>query len=234
MLTTEPRRFAAQLAPLAGFLEHMGERFALAGHRIALVGGPVRDAFLGRLASAPDLDFTTDARPEQTVAVLSGWAEHTWDQGIRFGTVGARIEGQDCEITTYRSEHYDAESRKPEVNFGDSLLGDLGRRDFTVNAMALELPTLTLVDAFNGVSDVRERIIRTPGSPEASFGDDPLRMLRAARFAAQLGFEVDPTTFESPRQFPNQVMRAHLARVNRDRPSTSPAQGLVDFIKPGR
>lgn len=203
---------AAQLAPLAGLLEGMGERFTASGYRIALVGGPVRDALLGRLATAPDLDFTTDARPEQIAAVLSGWAEHVWDQGIRFGTVGARIEGRDCEITTYRSEHYDPQSRKPEVNFGDTLLGDLGRRDFTINAMALELPSLGLVDAFHGVADVQARIIRTPGSPETSFGDDPLRMMRAARFAAQLGFEVDSAVVDAMRR-----MRERLGIVSAER-----------------
>lgn len=203
---------AAQLAPLAGLLEGMGERFTASGYRIALVGGPVRDALLGRLATAPDLDFTTDARPEQIAAVLSGWAEHVWDQGIRFGTVGARIEGRDCEITTYRSEHYDPQSRKPQVNFGDTLLGDLGRRDFTINAMALELPSLGLVDAFHGVADVQARIIRTPGSPETSFGDDPLRMMRAARFAAQLGFEVDAAVVDAMRR-----MRERLGIVSAER-----------------
>lgn len=212
MLPEDARLMAAQLAPLAGLLEGMGERFTASGYRIALVGGPVRDALLGRLATAPDLDFTTDARPEQIAAVLSGWAEHVWDQGIRFGTVGARIEGRDCEITTYRSEHYDPQSRKPQVNFGDTLLGDLGRRDFTINAMALELPSLGLVDAFHGVADVQARIIRTPGSPETSFGDDPLRMMRAARFAAQLGFEVDAAVVDAMRR-----MRERLGIVSAER-----------------
>ena len=184
---------AAQLAPLAGLLTQVGGWFADAGHEVALVGGPVRDAFLGRLEAAPDLDFTTDARPEQALAILQSVAEATWEVGIRFGTIGARLWGRDCEFTTYRSEAYDSSSRKPQVQFGDSLPGDLGRRDFTINAMALQLPALTLVDPFDGLSDLQAGVIRTPGTPQDSFGDDPLRMLRAARFASQLGFEVEPT-----------------------------------------
>lgn len=184
---------AAQLAPLAGLLTQVGGWFADAGHEVALVGGPVRDAFLGRLEAAPDLDFTTDARPEQALAILQSVAEATWEVGIRFGTIGARLWGRDCEFTTYRSEAYDSSSRKPQVQFGDSLPGDLGRRDFTINAMALQLPALTLVDPFDGLSDLQAGVIRTPGMPQDSFGDDPLRMLRAARFASQLGFEVEPT-----------------------------------------
>jgi len=184
---------AAQLAPLAGLLTQVGGWFADAGHQVALVGGPVRDAFLGRLEAAPDLDFTTDARPEQALAILQSVAEATWEVGIRFGTIGARLWGRDCEFTTYRSEAYDSSSRKPQVQFGDSLPGDLGRRDFTINAMALQLPALTLVDPFDGLSDLQAGVIRTPGTPQDSFGDDPLRMLRAARFASQLGFEVEPT-----------------------------------------
>ncbi|MUH46151.1 MAG: CCA tRNA nucleotidyltransferase [Actinobacteria bacterium] len=179
-----------QLAPVAGLLTSLGNRFHDAGFAIALVGGPVRDAMLGRLNRDSDLDFTTDARPEQILALLEGWAEAIWDVGIRFGTVGARVHGRECEITTYRSEHYDPDSRKPAVEFGDSLAGDLGRRDFTINAMALALPALTLIDLFDGRDDLAAGLIRTPASPEQSFSDDPLRMLRAARFAAQLGFHV--------------------------------------------
>jgi poly(A) polymerase len=185
------------LAPLKPLLTNLGNRFQEAGYELSLVGGPVRDAFLGRLGQAPDLDFTTNARPEQILALLEGFAETTWDVGIRFGTVGARISGQECEITTYRSEHYDPDSRKPEVNFGESLLGDLGRRDFTINAMALRLPELTLVDEFNGIQDLAAGIIRTPHSPQMSFTDDPLRMMRAARFAGQLDFSVDGPTLQA-------------------------------------
>ena len=186
------------LAPLMGLLTRLGERFSEAGHEIALVGGPVRDALLGRAlatgarADQIDLDFTTSARPDEILALLDGWADTTWDVGIRFGTVGARVLGRECEITTYRSETYDPESRKPEIEFGDTLAGDLGRRDFTVNAMALRLPSMEFVDLFGGLADLDARVLRTPGSPEMSFSDDPLRMMRAARFASQLGFEVVP------------------------------------------
>jgi poly(A) polymerase len=179
-----------RLKPLAGLLDGIGRRFAENGHAIALVGGPVRDAMLGRLRDDSDLDFTTDARPAEILEILAPFAEATWDVGIKFGTVGSRIQGRECEITTYRSEHYDPESRKPAVNFGDSLEGDLARRDFTINAMALTLPGLALVDLFDGRADLGAKLIRTPGSPEHSFTDDPLRMLRAARFASQLGFHV--------------------------------------------
>lgn len=150
----------------------------------------MRDAMLGRLRDDSDLDFTTDARPPEILDILALFAEATWDVGIKFGTVGSRIQGRECEITTYRSEHYDPESRKPVVDFGDSLEGDLARRDFTINAMALTLPDLHLIDLFAGEADLRGKLIRTPGSPEHSFSDDPLRMMRAARFASQLGFHV--------------------------------------------
>jgi poly(A) polymerase len=195
--TFDPQQAAAQLAPLESLLTSLGNRFQEEEYELSLVGGPVRDAFLGRLGQTPDLDFTTNARPEQILALLEGFAETTWDVGIRFGTVGARIGGQECEITTYRSEHYDPDSRKPEVNFGESLLGDLGRRDFTINAMALRLPELTLVDEFDGIHDLAAGIIRTPNSPQMSFTDDPLRMMRAARFAAQLDFSIDGPTLQA-------------------------------------
>ena len=212
MPTFDPALALAQLAPLQGLLSDLGERFQAAGFEISLVGGPVRDVFLGRLGQAPDLDFTTNARPEQILALLEGYAETTWDVGIRFGTVGARIAGQECEITTYRSEHYDPASRKPEVNFGDSLLGDLGRRDFTINAMALQLPAMTLVDEYNGITDLAAGIIRTPNSPEMSFTDDPLRMMRAARFAAQLDFDIEPETLKAMVQMHERITIVSIER----------------------
>jgi poly(A) polymerase len=178
------------MIPLRPLLEDLGSRFARAGHRLALVGGPVRDALLGR--DSLDLDFTTDARPEQTVRLLRPWADAYWEIGREFGTIGARKGEYVVEVTTFRSDSYDAASRKPEVQFGDTLEGDLLRRDFTVNAMALELPGLTFVDPHGGLIDLAAGRLRTPGAPELSFGDDPLRMMRAARFAAQLGFEVVP------------------------------------------
>ena len=181
----------ASLAPIEKPLRRVGGRFADAGWEIALVGGPVRDALVGRLSFETDLDFTTNAQPEQIVELLEGWAEAVWDVGIRFGTVGARIDGREVEITTYRSESYDAQSRKPEVAFGNNLADDLARRDFTMNAMAVTLPSMEFVDLFDGIADLAARRIRTPGTAQSSFDDDPLRMMRAARFASQLDATVD-------------------------------------------
>ncbi|MGN0063480.1 MAG: CCA tRNA nucleotidyltransferase [Nocardioides sp.] len=184
------RRVGAELDRIGPVIDELGARFAAAGEELALVGGPVRDAMLGRLQS--DLDFTTSARPEVTERLLKGWAEATWDMGRAFGTIGCRKGEWDIEITTYRSESYDPDSRKPEVNFGDTLVGDLGRRDFTVNAMAVSVPGRQFEDPYGGLVDLAHRTLRTPGTPEMSFSDDPLRMMRAARFAAQLGFTPAP------------------------------------------
>lgn len=190
LITDVQARVVAELARIAPVTDELGKRFAAAGEEIALVGGPVRDAMLGRLHN--DLDFTTSARPEVTERLLKGWAEATWDIGREFGTIGCRRGEWQVEITTYRSEAYDPGSRKPNVQYGDSLVGDLARRDFTVNSMALVLPEERLEDPFGGVVDLAHRQLRTPGRPEDSFSDDPLRMMRAARFAAQLGFTVAP------------------------------------------
>lgn len=165
------------------------------GHELALVGGPVRDAFLGRAVT--DLDFTTDARPDRILDLVRPIAEAHWDVGREFGTIGARIDGEQVEITTYRADTYDGVSRKPVVAFGDTIEGDLHRRDFTVNAMALALPDLRLVDPTGGVEDLLAGTLRTPAEPEVSFGDDPLRMLRAVRFTSQLGFHLDLAAFEA-------------------------------------
>lgn len=166
--------------------------FAEAGRELAIVGGPVRDALLGR--ETHDLDFTTDARPDDILAIVTPVSTAQWDVGRDFGTIGARIAGEQVEITTYRADSYDGVTRKPTVEFGDSLEGDLARRDFTVNSMALRVPSRTLVDPTGGVEDLVAKRLRTPSDPAVSFGDDPLRMLRAARFSAQLGFDVDPAT----------------------------------------
>ncbi len=166
----------------------LGQRFVDAGFELSLVGGPVRDLFLGRVS--PDLDFTTDATPDQTLSIIKRWADNFWEIGRAFGTIGMKKSGFQIEITTYRAEAYDADSRKPAVAFGSSLLDDLLRRDFTINAMALRLPSLELVDPFGGVRDLHASVLATPGAPESSFSDDPLRMMRAARFAAQLGVAV--------------------------------------------
>jgi poly(A) polymerase len=189
-LADAQRDVAAELDRIAPVIDELGDRFTAAGHELALVGGPVRDAMLGRRHN--DLDLTTSARPDEIERLLAGWADATWDIGRAFGTIGSRKGSFQVEITTYRSEVYDASSRKPVVDFGDSLEGDLRRRDFTVNAMAVRLPSRAFVDPYGGVVDLAHGLLRTPGTPEDSFSDDPLRMMRAARFAAQLGFVVDP------------------------------------------
>ena len=171
----------------------LGERFAAAGHELALVGGPVRDAFLGH--RSPDLDFTTTATPDEILQLIKPMVDAHWDIGREFGTIGARIGDDHIEITTYRADKYDLDSRKPEVAFGKDLTEDLLRRDFTVNAMALRLPEKVFVDPFNGLRDLMDGVLRTPGKPEDSFSDDPLRMMRSARFVAQLEFEIEPETF---------------------------------------
>ena len=170
----------------------LAKQFKAAGFKLALVGGPVRDAILGRLGN--DLDFTTDALPKQSEKILEKWADSVWDIGAAFGTVAGKKGEITVEITTYRSESYDSSSRKPDVEFGKSIEADLARRDFTINAMALELTTdqPTFIDLFNGVTDLQNKLIKTPGKPEDSFTDDPLRMMRAARFMSQLNFKVDP------------------------------------------
>ena len=173
----------------------LGERFKAAGHELALVGGPVRDAFLGR--RSPDLDFTTTATPDEILQIIKPMVDAHWDIGREFGTIGARIGNDHIEITTYRADKYELDSRKPEVAFGKDLTEDLLRRDFTVNAMALRLPERVFVDPFNGLRDLIDGVIRTPGKPEDSFSDDPLRMMRGARFVAQLEFEIEPETFEA-------------------------------------
>jgi poly(A) polymerase len=167
----------------------LADRLAAAGHECYLVGGTVRDAFLGR--ESPDADLTTDARPDEIEAVVTGWADHVWLQGARFGTVGASKDGVPMEITTFRGDVYRPESRKPEVAYADRIEDDLVRRDFTVNAMALAMPEPRLIDPHGGAVDLAERRLRTPQAPETSFADDPLRMLRAARFVAGFGLVPD-------------------------------------------
>ena len=189
------REAVAQLAPVLPVLTDLGERFAAAGHDLALVGGPVRDAFLGRTSA--DLDLTTSARPDDIEPILAAWGSATWDMGREFGTIGARRGATVVEVTTFRADAYDGRTRKPVVAFGDSLEDDLVRRDFTVNAMALRLPDLAFVDPHGGLRDLEQRALRTPSAPEVSFGDDPLRMMRAARFVSQLGFVPAPEVLEA-------------------------------------
>ena len=188
-------RALAVLAGLPSDALELGRLFEAAGHELALVGGPVRDAFLGRLSA--DLDFTTSATPDETEAILARWGDAHWDIGRDFGTIGARRFARGgaadvvVEVTTYRTDAYDPSSRKPEVAFGETLEGDLSRRDFTVNSMAVRVPALAFVDPFDGLVDLARGLLRTPVDPRQSFDDDPLRMMRAARFAAQLDFAVD-------------------------------------------
>jgi poly(A) polymerase len=196
--------FPERLRPLVEATADLAERFATAGHSLYLVGGSVRDAIVtapgSRAADVdPDLDFTTDARPDTIEAIVSGWADAVWTQGKRFGTIGCRRGGRRYEITTHRGEAYRPDSRKPDVVFGDRVEDDLARRDFTVNAMALKLPDLELIDPFDGLADLSRRRLRTPLDPSVSFADDPLRMLRAARFASRLDLEPEPALVEAVR-----------------------------------
>ena len=185
--------------------------FTKAGHSLFLVGGSVRDALLGRLGT--DLDYTTDARPDEIMRLVSGWADAVWDIGIEFGTVGATKDGMTYEITTFRADSYDGVSRNPAVRFGDSIEADLKRRDFTVNAMAVNLATKRFVDPYGGMAAITARVLDTPATPEESFGDDPLRMMRAARFTSQLGFTVAPRVAEAMRAMSEQIERITPERI---------------------
>ncbi|MGH3225735.1 MAG: CCA tRNA nucleotidyltransferase, partial [Streptosporangiaceae bacterium] len=189
-MSDEQRKLAAALLrERAGAAAEIGRLFARHGYQLALVGGLVRDVFLGKQPTG-DLDLTTDAAPEQVLAIVRDWADRVWTIGIAFGTVGLRKGSSLFEVTTYRSERYDRTSRRPVVSYGRSLEEDLSRRDFTINAMAARLPDYELVDPFGGFDALQARVLRTPGRPRDSFSDDPLRILRAARFAAKLGFTV--------------------------------------------
>lgn len=190
----------------------LAREFSAAGFELALVGGPVRDAFLGR--PLHDLDFTTNARPDQILEVVRPLADAHWDIGRAFGTIGAKIHGHTVEITTYRTDAYDGQTRKPIVEFGDSLEADLVRRDFTVNSMALRLPEQVLVDPSGGVEDLLAGRLITPSAPEISFGDDPLRMMRAARFTSQLGFTVTLSTAEAMEALADRISIVSLERVS--------------------
>jgi poly(A) polymerase len=201
-----------RVAPLA---DELAARFAAAGHSLFLVGGSVRDALLGRLGS--DLDFTTDARPDAIQAILRGWADAVWETGIAFGTIGATRAGIQCEITTYRADRYDRVSRNPDVIFGDTVEGDLARRDFTVNAMAVQLPLQghgRFVDPYGGMGALARRELDTPATPEESFADDPLRMLRAARFVSQLGFTLAPRVRQALGAMAGEISRITVERVS--------------------
>ncbi|WP_313812506.1 CCA tRNA nucleotidyltransferase [Glutamicibacter sp.] len=196
---------------LPSVIFELADRFVAAGHELSLVGGPVRDLYLGRVS--PDLDFTTSALPDETIKVISGWAESIWDVGREFGTIAFKKGEHTLEVTTYRADAYDKDSRKPVVAFGDNLHDDLFRRDFTMNAMALRLPQLELVDPFDGVGSLKDSLIRTPGSPDVSFSDDPLRMMRAARFASQLKIEVSSEVRQAMAQMTERIEIISAERV---------------------
>ncbi|MCT9934695.1 CCA tRNA nucleotidyltransferase [Planotetraspora sp. A-T 1434] len=221
-----------RIAPVA---DELGELFAARGHELALVGGSVRDVFLGRIGN--DLDLTTDAAPERVLEIVKDWADAIWTIGIDFGTVGVRKAGWLLEITTYRSESYDPASRKPEVAYGDTLEGDLARRDFAVNAMAVRLPGHEFVDPYGGLPDLAAKVLRTPGTPEQSFDDDPLRMLRAARFASQLGFTVAPEAIAAMRAMAGRIEIVSAERIREELDKLIggawPRQGLTMLVDTG-
>ena len=215
----------------------LANAFKAAGFKLALVGGPVRDAILGRLGN--DLDFTTDAKPAQTKKILDSWADSVWEIGAEFGTIAARKGDIEVEVTTYRSETYDPDSRKPDVQFGESIEGDLKRRDFTINAMALELTTdtPTFIDLFGGIIDLESKLIKTPGKPEDSFSDDPLRMMRAARFMSQLNFAVDPSVVTAITKMADRLQIISAERIRDEFTKTlmsaNPRVGITLLVETG-
>jgi poly(A) polymerase len=221
---------AALLRSTAKPAAELGRIFARNGHQLALVGGPVRDVFLGRPVS--DLDLATDATPPQVLAIARDWADKVWETGIEFGTVGLRKGDTIFEITTYRSETYVPDSRKPAgIRYGTSLEADLRRRDFTVNAMAARLPSMELVDPFGGLRDLGDKVLRTPGSPEDSFTDDPLRIMRAARFTAQLGFTVAPEVAVAMRQLAPRLAVVSAERIRDELTKLLLAPGPRDPVR---
>lgn len=242
-LSQVQRRAVSELLRVSPVADDLARRFQEAGFTLALVGGSVRDALLGRLGN--DLDFTTDARPDDVLKIVRPWADSVWEVGIAFGTVGAQKQGRvgdlrqdfQIEITTYRSEAYDRTSRKPEVSYGDSIEDDLVRRDFTVNAMAVALPQKEFIDPHGGLQDLAAGVLRTPGTPEASFSDDPLRMLRAARFAAQLDFEVAPDVVAAMTAMAERIEIVSAERVREELNklilSGRPRKGLALLVDTG-
>ena len=227
-------RSLIERAPLASSL---AQAFKAKGFTLALVGGPVRDAILGRLGN--DLDFTTNALPQESKKILQAWAENVWETGIAFGTVAGKRGDTTVEVTTYRSEQYDPDSRKPEVEYGKEILGDLARRDFTVNSMALELTGQEpeFIDPFNGLGDLAKKVLRTPGKPSDSFNDDPLRMMRAARFASQLDFEIDTDVVSSIKDLSARIAIVSAERVRDELTkilmSPNPRKGITILVDTG-
>ena len=234
-LTRDQRSALTDLLRATPVIGELGGLFAQHGHELYLVGGSVRDVLLGTLVH--DLDFTTSARPDEIEAILRSWTKTVWDVGKDFGTISARKEPWIVEITTFRADSYRSDSRKPEVQFGDSVSEDLIRRDFTVNAMAIDASTGAFVDPHGGLDDLRQRQLRTPFAPERSFSDDPLRMMRAARFASQLGFSIEPATFQAMKDMADRIEIISAERV-RDELSKliltdSPRAGLDALVESG-
>jgi poly(A) polymerase len=201
----------ADLIPVPAAADRLGRSFAAAGHELHLVGGTVRDALLGR--PSDDLDFATDARPDAVLALIGPLADAIWTTGIDFGTVGAQVDGVRCEITTYRADRYDRVSRNPIVQYGETLADDLRRRDFTMNAMAVSVPDRVFSDPYGGLRDLAAGVLRTPAGAAESFADDPLRMLRAARFVAQLGVTPAADVVAAMTDMAEQLDRITIERV---------------------
>jgi poly(A) polymerase len=210
--STASTRILSALGESADLLKELGEKFSKNGFEISLVGGPVRDAVLGKLVK--DLDLTTNAKPEEIQKCLKDWADSIWDVGIKFGTVGAKVKDYVFEITTYRTEQYEDTSRKPSVEFGKTLEEDLARRDFTINAMALRLPNFELVDMYNGLTDLNNKILRTPLDAQISFSEDPLRMLRAARFMSKLDLKPQADLVEAMKTLADRLKIVSMERIN--------------------
>ena len=225
---------AVEVDPLA---RELGERFRAAGHELYLVGGAVRDLFLGRAREDQELDFATDATPHETIRVLRGWADALYMVGVRFGTVGARKDGRRLEITTFREEVYPEDQRKPAVTFARDIRTDLSRRDFTINAMAVRLPEGTFLDPFGGLRDLAAKRLDTPLEPEVSFADDPLRMLRAARFASQLEVVPAPRVVEAMRRMKDRIRIVSAERIQEELSKlllgAKPSRGLELIVETG-
>jgi len=238
-LTQAQTNAVDQLLRISSVIDQLGGLFEEAGHSLYLVGGSVRDALLGHLGH--DLDFTTSARPDLTHELLKRFTSSTWDIGRDFGTIGALKRDGDTEwkieITTFRADVYRRESRKPEVAFGDTLDGDLVRRDFTVNAMAVDVLTRAFIDPYNGLQDVADGVLRTPAAPEVSFSDDPLRMMRAARFASRLGFRVAPEVVAAMTAMAERITIVSAERIQAELSglllSDSPRAGLDLLVRTG-
>lgn len=235
-LSSDQAAHLGRLLDVFPVARELGERFDAAGHELYLVGGTVRDTLLaeGRPEGEIDLDFATSARPDDTEQLLRAWTSErgtVFLTGARFGTISAVRDGHQIEVTTFRADEYEPGSRHPEVTFGDTLAGDLARRDFTVNAMAVRVPAFEFVDLFGGLADLQRRVLRTPIDPHESFGDDPLRMLRLARFAAQLEAEPDADTFAAATEMAEQLETISAERIREElcklMLGASPRRGLV-------